>query len=128
MRPCHFWAAAFYISVALTNATAFADENLAAGEKLFAKCKTCHSLEAGANKVGPSLYGVFGRTAGTDEGFNYSDAMKSSGIVWDETTLDQYLTKPKQMVPGTKMTFPGLKDAEDRAALIAYLKQATQPQ
>ena len=76
--------------------------------------------------MGPSLHGVFGRTAGTEEGFKYSDAMKESGIVWSEETLDVYLTKPKDMVPGTRMAFPGLKDEQDRADIIAYLKEATQ--
>jgi cytochrome c2 len=112
--------------VLLGSHAALADGDAAAGEKVFRKCKACHALEAGKNKVGPSLHGVFGRTAGTEEGFKYSDAMKESGIVWSEETLDVYLTKPKDMVPGTRMAFPGLKDEQDRADIIAYLKEATQ--
>lgn len=112
--------------VLLGSHAALADGDAAAGEKVFRKCKACHSVEAGKNKVGPSLHGVFGRTAGMEEGFKYSDAMKESGIVWDEETLDVYLTKPKDMVPGTRMAFPGLKKEEDRANVIAYLKEATQ--
>ena len=96
------------------------------GKKVFNKCKTCHTLEAGGkNKVGPNLYGLFGRTAGTVEGFKYSDAMKESGIIWDEETVDAYLTNPKEFMPKNKMSFPGLKKEEQRADVIAYLKEAT---
>ena len=101
----------------------------AAGEKVFVKCKACHTLEAGKNKIGPSLQGVIGRTAGTAEGFNYSEGMKTAGaggLVWNEETLDKYLSGPKQFVPGNKMPFPGLPKAEDRANVIAYLKSMMQ--
>ena len=110
----------------LGSQAALAEGDAAAGEKVFRKCKACHSLEAGENKIGPSLHGVFGRTAGTVEGFKYSDAMKESGIVWDESTLDAYLENPKKNVPGTRMAFPGLRKEEDRANVIAYLMEATQ--
>ncbi len=111
--------------VALTSQVAFAEGDAAKGEKIFRKCKSCHSLEAGKKKVGPSLAGVFGRTAGSVEGFRYSKGMKDSGIVWDAETLDQFLTKPKDFVPKTRMSFPGLKKEQDRADLIAYLMEAT---
>ncbi len=111
--------------VALTSQVAFAEGDAAKGEKIFRKCKACHSLEAGKKKVGPSLAGVFGRTAGSVEGFKYSASMKDSGIVWDEEILDQFLTKPKDVVPKTKMSFRGLKKEQDRADLIAYLMEAT---
>jgi cytochrome c len=107
---------------------ALADGDVAAGEKLFVKCKTCHTLEAGKNKVGPSLAGVFGRKAGTAPDFKYSDAMANSGITWDEASLSEYIADPKGKVPGNKMVFPGVKKDEDRANLIAYLKQAALPQ
>jgi cytochrome c len=105
---------------------ALAEADLANGEKMFKKCKACHSLEEGKKKVGPDLAGLFGRDAGSVEGYKYSKAMKESGIVWDEETLDAYLTKPKDLVPKTKMAFPGLKKEQDRIDIIAYLKEATQ--
>jgi cytochrome c len=113
------------LPVMLAAGPALADGDAAAGEKIFIKCKTCHTLEAGKNKVGPSLAGLIGRKAGTAPDFNYSDAMKNSGITWDEAALSEYIADPKGRVPGNKMVFPGVKKDEDRANLIAYLKQAT---
>lgn len=112
--------------VLLGSQAAWAEGDAAKGEKIYKKCKACHSLEAGKNKVGPSLAGIFGRTAGAEEGFKYSAAMKDSGIVWDEATLDSFLAKPKEVVPKTRMAFPGLKKEQDRMDVIAYLKEATQ--
>jgi cytochrome c len=117
------------LTVAVSIAPVRAEGDAAKGEKVFAKCKACHALEAGVNKLGPTLHGVFGRKAGTAEGFGkYSDALKDSGIVWDETTIDKYLQNPKEFIPKNKMAFPGLKADQDRADVIAYLKQATAAQ
>ncbi|MGL4962150.1 MAG: c-type cytochrome [Inquilinus sp.] len=96
----------------------------AKGKQVFAKCQACHSLEAGTNKLGPSLHGLIGRTSGSIDSFKYSDAMKNAHLTWDEATLDKYLANPKTLVPGTKMVFPGLPKEEDRLAVIAYLKEA----
>jgi len=112
--------------VALATSASRADGDPEKGKKVFAKCMACHTLEAGKNKVGPSLHGIIGRKAGQVEGFTYSDAMKNSGLTWDEATLDTYLTAPKKEVPGNKMAFPGLPKPDDRANVIAYLKQASQ--
>lgn len=93
------------------------------GKNVFKKCRACHTIgEKAVNRVGPELNGVVGRTAGSLEGFNYSDAMKNSGIVWDEASLSEFLENPKGKVPGTKMVFAGLKKEDERANLIAYLK------
>jgi cytochrome c len=97
-----------------------------AGQKVFAKCKACHEVGSTTNKIGPTLKGMFGRKAGTVEGFAYSKAMKESGIVWDEATLKTYLADPKGSMPGNKMAFVGLKKPEDIDNVIAYLKEATQ--
>lgn len=106
--------------------SAFADGDAAKGEKVFNKCKACHAIGEGAkNKVGPELNGIVGRTAGSVADFKYSDPMlakQAEGMVWTDEELDAYLTKPKDYIPGNKMTFPGLKKEDDREDLIAYLK------
>lgn len=108
--------------LAAISGAALADGDAEAGKKVFNKCKVCHTLEAGVNKVGPNLAGIIGRPAGSVEGFKYSDAMKNSGLTWDAATLDQYLADPKGFVPGNKMAFVGLKKEDDREDLIAYLQ------
>lgn len=99
-----------------------------AGKKVFARCMPCHNVDKPQNKVGPSLLGLFGRTAGTVSGFNYSNANKESGVVWSAETLDPYLKDPKVYIPGNKMPFPGVKNDTERANLIAYLAVATKVQ
>lgn len=112
--------------LALT-ATAFADGDPAAGEKVFKKCSACHAVGAGAkNKVGPELNGIVGRKVASVEGFKYSPAMTEFGTgdkVWDAATLDAYLADPKSYIPKNKMAFAGLKKADERVDVIAYLNQ-----
>jgi|TARA_X000000950_G_C13878316_1_gene645774 cytochrome c len=94
-----------------------------AGAKVFKKCKACHWADKEKNKTGPHLVGIIGRTAGSLESYKkYSKAMKASGIVWDETTLTDYLRAPKKYLKGTKMAFAGLKKDADIENVIAYLK------
>ena len=92
----------------------------AAGRLVFRKCQACHSMEPGKVMLGPSLAGILGRKAGSEAGYSYSPAMKQANIVWDEKTLDAYLTDPQKVVPGNKMPFPGLKTDTDRADVIAF--------
>jgi cytochrome c len=93
------------------------------GEQLFRRyCFICHDTAAHKNKVGPSLAGVFGRPAGQEDGFSYSTAMQGAGITWDEKALDDYLSDPRTKVPGNKMLFPGVKNPDERHAIIEYLE------
>lgn len=93
----------------------------AKGKTAFVACQTCHAVQAGVNKIGPSLHGVVGRAAGTVAGYSYSPANKNSGITWSQEKLFQYLENPRRVVPGTKMVFPGISDAQKRSDVIAYL-------
>ncbi len=115
-------ALALAFAAAFSSGAALAGGDAAAGEKVFKKCKTCHSFDPGKRKLGPHLKGVVGRKAGSIEGFKYSKAMAGSDITWDEASLDEFLKKPKAFLKGTKMSFGGLKKDEQRADLIAYLK------
>jgi len=94
-----------------------------AGEAVFKKtCAVCHTTEEGKNKIGPSLHGVVGRQWASLSNFQYSDAMKKSDKTWDDQTLSTYLANPRELVPGTKMIFVGLKSEEDRQNVIAFLE------
>ena len=100
---------------------ALAAGDAAAGEAVYSRCQGCHSLEY--NRTGPKHCGVIGRRAGSVAGYDYSPAMKKSGIVWGEKSLDRFLADPPKTVPGTTMTYAGVPEAKDRADLIAFLKR-----
>ena len=104
------------------SAPALAAGDADAGKKVYNKCKACHALDEGKNKVGPSLFGVLGKPAASVKGFKYSKAMKESGLTWDDATLAKSLAKPKEVVPGTRMAFGGLKKDADVENVIAYIK------
>ncbi|TAJ69739.1 MAG: cytochrome c family protein [Phenylobacterium sp.] len=100
--------------------------DLANGKAKFALCQSCHTIApGGANMTGPNLHGVFGKKSASNPDFKYSDALKNAGWVWDASHLDQWLEKPMTFLPGTKMSFAGLKDAKDRTDLIGYLMVET---
>ncbi|NKJ07934.1 cytochrome c family protein [Rhizobium sp. SG741] len=112
-----------WMAIAPAASNAWADGDPDRGQKLFTRCSACHAATE-QNKVGPGLLGVVGRAAGTAEGYSYSAAMKSSGIIWDEGTLDAFLRSPSGVVKGTRMAILVPKD-QDRGDLIAYLKTLT---
>ncbi len=92
------------------------------GQRQFGLCRSCHTIVKGAgNMTGPNLYGVYKTKAAEVPGFDFSDAMKASGLTWDTATLDKWLSDPQALVPGTKMTFLGVKDPKDRTDIIAYI-------
>lgn len=94
------------------------------GKKIFdGRCKMCHSVRSGVNKIGPSLDDIMGRKAGAVPGFNYSPALKNSGVVWNDKTLNDWLANPHKFIPGDRMPFPGLQNPSDREDVIAYLAQ-----
>jgi cytochrome c len=101
---------------------AAAKGDAARGEELYARCAACHAL--GQDRVGPRHCGLVGRRAGSVKGFDYSQAMKRSGVVWNAKTLDRFLANPPSALPGTTMTYAGVSDAQERADLIAYLASA----
>lgn len=122
MRRMQVWLSVGFVALA-SGSVAAQEGDPAAGAKVFNKCKACHVLDEEKNRVGPYLHGVFGRTAGSVEGFKYSSAMKESGIVWSDETITEYVSDPKGFVPGNRMAFPGLKKPEDIANLLAYLHE-----
>ena len=135
-KPKALWLlAAIFLSASVTNAISApvplditdAGKKMAGdpvnGKQIFNRCMVCHSIDAGVNHIGPSLHGVVNRPAGTIPNFQYSGANKKSGIVWTPQKIYDYLKNPQAMVPGTKMTFPGLPRGQDRADVIAYLMQ-----
>ena len=107
----------------------FASTSAAEGAKVFKKCLSCHSIaEGGANKIGPALWGVLGRAAGSVPGYKYSKAMVTHGKNWSIEEMNGFLIKPKDWIKGTKMSFVGLKKAKDRASVILYMNENTNSQ
>ncbi len=115
-------AAALAVGVMISGGSALAAGDAAKGKKVYRKCVACHTVKPGKHRIGPSLFGVFGRKAGTAKKFRFSKAMKKYGLTWDDATLDKYLKKPRKAVKGTRMIFPGLRSKKDRDNVIAYLK------
>jgi cytochrome c len=107
---------------------AYQGADLANGEAKFAICKTCHNVtQGGGDTIGPNLFGIFGRKAGSEAGYAYSDGMKALGITWDAPQIDKWISNPRGMVPTTKMTYIGMQDPKDRIDVVAYLKTVTSP-
>jgi cytochrome c len=118
---------AFLAAVALVigSTMAHADGDATRGELRFTDCAACHSLMSGANNIGPSLAGLFGRKAGTIADFRYSPAMRRSTITWTPQLLDEFIADPQKLVPANRMPYSGMSNAGDRADLIVYLQKAT---
>ena len=112
-------------AMALAASAAHAEGNAARGEQLYEDCVACHSIERGVNGVGPTLYGIFGRKAGELDDYRYSPALKRSGIIWTEGTLDTFIADSQATVPANRMPYAGMPNAADRGDLIAYLQKAS---
>jgi cytochrome c len=113
--------AALLLAATAFSFSAFADGDAAAGKQVFSQCTLCHGAKKGENKIGPSLWDVYGRKSGSVEGYNYSDAVKKLNVTWDDETLMKWLDNPSAMAPGTKMVFR-LPSEKQRKDVIAYLK------
>jgi cytochrome c len=112
----------------LSSAALATDGDAARGQRVFRACAACHSLERDRNMTGPSLSGLWDRQAGGLQSFErYSPELKNSGIIWGDLSLDEWIKNPQHFIPGTTMTFPGLKDMQQRADLVAFLKEVTTP-
>jgi cytochrome c len=120
--------AAIAFVLALDAQSFAADGDAARGQRVFGACAACHSLQLDQNMTGASLANLWGRKAGTFPSFDrYSPALKSANLIWNDKTLDQWIENPQHLVPDNKMTFAGIKDGRQRADLLAFLKQATEP-
>jgi cytochrome c len=119
----HLGTALIAGALALASSAALGQGDAAQGEKVFNQCKACHAVDEPQNKVGPHLVGIFGRPAGSVEDFKYSDALKESGITWNDETLSAFVADPRGYIKGNRMAYAGLKKDEDIANLLAYLKQ-----
>jgi cytochrome c len=128
MRAIYLITIAAFLTFRLGAYVAFAEGNATRGRRVFGACAACHSLQPDQNMTGPSLADLWNRKAGSLPSFaRYSPGLKSANVVWNDKTLDEWITDPRHLVPGNEMTFAGIKDARQRADLLAFLKQATQP-
>jgi cytochrome c len=127
MNGTHATALAVLTSFVIASQTFAAEGNPTQGQRVFGACAACHSLRPDQNMTGPSLASLWNRKAGTLPSFSrYSSAMKSANIEWNDMTLDEWIADPQHVIPGNQMTFAGIKDAKQRADLLAFLKEATQ--
>jgi len=128
MKSSHVIGATALLTLLLSANQASSEGNSARGERVFGACAACHSLQANQNMTGPSLAGLWDRKAGSLASFTrYSPALQSSNIVWNDKTLDDWIAGPQHLIPGNQMTFDGIKDTRQRADLLAFLREATQP-
>jgi cytochrome c len=102
-----------------------AEGDAEAGERVFNRCRACHVVDQEQNRVGPHLVGIYGREAGSVEGYRYSPALADSGIVWDDETIAAYVEDPRGFIPGNRMAFPGIRNEQEIADLLSYLREAT---
>ena len=127
MRAVYLLTAAAFLTLLFGADRAFSEGNATRGQRVFGACAACHSLQPDQSMTGPSLAELWNRKAGSLASFSrYSPALKSANIVWNDKTLDDWITNPQHLVPGNEMTFDGIKDARQRADLLAFLKKATQ--
>ena len=127
MKAVYLLTAAAFLTLLFGADRAFSEGNATRGQRVFGACAACHSLQPDQSMTGPSLAGLWNRKAGSLASFSrYSPALKSANIVWNDKTLDDWITNPQHLVPGNEMTFDGIRDARQRADLLAFLKQATQ--
>jgi len=128
MKGAYAITVAAFLTLLMGSYVALSEGNSARGQRAFGACAACHSLQPDQNMTGPSLAGLWNRKAGSLATFSrYSPALKSANIVWNDKTLDDWIEDPAHLVPGNQMTFIGIKDPRQRADLLAFLKQATQP-
>lgn len=124
-KTLSFISLATIVALSLGTTFASAESDFARGEKVSRKCTACHNFEVKKNKLGPHLVDLLGRKAGSIEGYKFSKALRESGLVWDEFTLDGYLANPRKFVKGGKMIFTGLRKEQDRTAIISYIRSHT---
>lgn len=117
-----FAFAAIFAAVTLHAAPVRAGDAEAGARVFRTQCGACHVVEAGKNRIGPSMFGIFGRISGQVEGFRYSAANRDAKLLWTPEVMDKYLTNPKEVIPGTTMAYVGLKNVTQRADLISYLE------